>query len=66
MDRSQICVPMRIACRECVCGSCVCVLVSCVCMCNAEVDTGQLQRHVCAGRTNKFLVAISEKSDVLL
>ena len=51
---SNLCVSIKIACRACVCVLCVHACVVCVCVCNAEVDTRQLQRHVSAGRTNKF------------
>ena len=42
------------SCSVCVLCVCVCVCHVCMCMCYAEVDTRQFERHVSAGRTNKF------------
>ena len=52
IDLKSVCVN-----KDCVSCMCVCLVCACVCrvcVCNAEVDTRQLQRHVSAGRTNKF------------
>ena len=67
MDRSQICVSIKIACRACVCLACVCMRVSCMCMCYMQrlIQDSQRGMSVLGGRI-RFLVAISEKSDVLL